>query len=180
LQGRPSRLMGLVVAAPRRLVGLDERQKCLATPQAARRPDLFSLVVLREGRSGRRQLNPWLLRRGEDVNVWREQVRVVECADADELDHGPCARVVAPDGDLAGWAPGNTLTCATLRWRIDNLRLNAQRGDSISFDQGVERERRAGLTLTPAAVAAMHHKRRRLYAVPDGATVAAALGRKRR
>jgi hypothetical protein len=48
---------------------------------------LFSFVILWNGRSARWQLNPRLLGFGEDVDVRRQQIWVVEGSDPNEPDH---------------------------------------------------------------------------------------------
>jgi hypothetical protein len=51
---------------------------------------------------------------------------------------------------------------------------DADEFDAIGLDPGVERERRARLTLTPATVAAVREQGPRDHAIPDRAAISAA------
>src|SRR5690242_2174689 len=78
------------------------RRKEGAPPlETVRRPELRAVVVLRHRRRARRQYDPWLLRRGEDVNVGRQAVGLVQCADPHELESIAGAGVMRPQCDVA-------------------------------------------------------------------------------
>src|SRR3546814_2944480 len=69
------------------------------------------------------------------------------------------------------------LPLAAVRWRIDDLRRGAQQRHAIRLDHRIQRERRTGLTLAPAAMAAMHEQRFRFEPVAHEAAITAAFDR---
>src|ERR1019366_119171 len=71
----------------------------------------------------------------------------------------------APKRDAAGRASGNLLPLAAQARRGDNHNFTGQYLDAIRFDHRVERERRSGLTLAPATMAAMNKKRPAAHAI---------------
>src|SRR4051812_20226351 len=66
----------------------------LPAREALRRPKLRAVVVLGHGGRALRQHDPWRPGSGEDVDVRRERVRVVERAHANELECAAAARIV--------------------------------------------------------------------------------------
>src|ERR1019366_5812639 len=136
-----------------------------AALQAGFGPIFRGLVVLGHGRDARRKHHPRLLRRGENLNVGRHSIWLVEGSHSHEAYGIPCAPVVAPKRDAAGRAYGNLLPLAAQARRGDNHNFTGQYLDAIRFDHRVERERRSGLMLAPATMAAMNKKRPAAHAI---------------
>src|SRR5262245_66038305 len=107
------------------------------------------------------------------MDVRRPAVGVVEGPDADEAYGGTGLGIIAPDADSARGASGARSPVAAQRWRHHHRRRTGEMGDAIGFVQGVERERRSGLTLTPAAVARMNDERRAVEPIAHATTRAA-------
>src|SRR5262249_40059586 len=137
-------------------------------------PVLLLAVVLGYRGRTRRERDPRLLGGREDVDVRREAIRLFQGADANEANRVARARVVAPHGDAAPRAAGDPLSLAAVRRRVDDLWRALDEQDAVSLHESVQRERRARLTLTPPAVAAVHHEGSPDHAVTHGAARAAA------
>ena len=88
------------------------------------------------------------------------------------------AAVVAPQRDATLGTARDPLALAGQRRRVDHLDLALEQLHAIGLDHRVERERRAGLALAPAAVAAVDVERAAGQAVADGAAGAAAVERR--
>src|SRR3546814_15136548 len=86
---------------------------------------------------------------------------------------------MAPQHDPASRTARDLLPLAAVRWRIDDLRRGAQQRHAIRLDHRIQRERRTGLTLAPAAMAAMHEQRFRFEPVAHEAAITAAFDRER-
>src|SRR5262245_13757207 len=84
---------------------------------------------------------------------------------------------MAPHCDAAVRAARDLLAVAAVGRRVDQLGRIAEHADAIHLDHRVERERRTGLALAPAAVAAMDEQRPRLHAVAHALAIAAAFER---
>src|SRR3546814_2259914 len=80
--------------------------------QACLRPVLLAVVVLRHCRYACGQYQPRLLRGGEDVDVGRARVRIVQRAHADEGDRRAGAGVMAPQRYPAAGAAHDLLSLA--------------------------------------------------------------------
>src|SRR3546814_7714700 len=91
------------------------------------------------------QYQPRLLRGGEDVDVGRARVRIVQRAHADEGDRRAGAGVMAPQRYPAAGAAHDLLSLAAAGRRVDGVRLAAKQFDTGGLDHRVERERAAGL-----------------------------------
>ena len=111
------------------------------------------------------------------MDVGRQAVRLVERADAHEAHRVAGAGVVAPQRDAALRAARDLLALAAVRRRVDDVGLAVQQAHAVGLDHRVERERRAGLALAPAAMAAVHEQRLARHAVAHRAAGAAALER---
>lgn len=145
--------------------------------QAFGRPVSTALVVLRYGGCSRRQNDPGLLGCREDVDVRRQPIGLVECADPDETQERTGARIVTPDRDAACRATGDLLALAACGRCRDHFRLGAEQRDAVGLDECVQRECGAGLALAPAAVTTMDEEWAALQAVADvPATTAAGEG----
>jgi hypothetical protein len=72
--------------------------------------------------------------------------------------------------------PGDPLTFATVRWRVDNRNLSLEQQHMIGLDQRIQGKRGAGFALTPAAVTAMDEQWFRRHAKAHEAACAAAIG----
>lgn len=138
-------------------------------------PMSFTLVIFRDGWNARRKLNPWLLRGSENVYIGRQVIRRVKRADPNEPDDGARTRIVAPYGHLAFLAARNLLSLAAVRRRADDLRLHAQMNHVIRLDHGVQRERRAALSLAPMTMAAMDKQRLFDHTIADNSANAASV-----
>ena len=90
------------------------------------------------------------------MNVRRTEIWVVHGADADEPDSGTGLRVIAPDCDPAGWAPGNLLALAARRGRRDEFGLARGVHDTVGFIERIEGVRSAGFALAPTTMAGMN------------------------
>ena len=122
-------------------------------------PVFSRIVVLPEPRRHiLRQHHPWLLH-GEDMDVGRQAVRLVECTHAHEADRVSSPSIVAPQREVAGRAAQDLLPLPLFVGVTITDGLPATRSDAIRFNHRVERERCAGLALTPSAVAAVHEQR---------------------
>src|SRR5579859_612687 len=80
------------------------RQQRRAAFQALGRPSLGGSIVFDLCRGIGRERQPWVLGPGVDVDVGREARGFVQRSDADETDGLAGGAIVAPNGDLAGWA----------------------------------------------------------------------------
>ena len=118
------------------LSGLRPRQQRRSALQAGLRPQLGGLVVLGRCRHTRRQHDPWLFRRGENVNIGRHPVGFIKCADSDKTNGISAASVVA----VALRAARDLLPLPAVRGSVDDYNLALQKLHAISFDHGVQRE----------------------------------------
>src|SRR3546814_3703283 len=84
---------------------------------------------------------------------------------------------MAPQHDPASRTARDLLPLAAVRWRIYDRRRGAQQRHAIRLDHRIQRERRTGLTLAPAAMAAMHEQRFRFEPVAHEAAITAAFDR---
>src|SRR5579864_616343 len=165
---------GLLSRGPARRPGGEHRA---ATLETVRRPVAPAVVVLaHRGRIGR-QHDPRLLRRGENVNVGRKAIGVVERADAHELQRVACTRVMAPQRDVTVGTADDPLAAPAVRRRVDAHECTVQHFHPIRFDQRVERERGPCFALAPAAMAAMDEEGIRHHPVADVPAGAAAFER---
>ena len=82
------------------------------------------------------------------MNVGRQAIGVFEGADAHKANGVSCSRVIAPQNDAALWTARYLLALSTVRRGVHDLRHAIQDSHAVSFDQGVERKRRAGFPLT--------------------------------
>src|SRR5258708_283192 len=139
------------------------------------RPQLRRLVKLGNRGRARRKHHPRLLRRGEDMNVRRQPIGLVERADADKFHSVAGARVMAPDRDVTLRAARDLLSLAAVRRRCDDFDVALEQRDAIAFDHRIERERGSGLALAPAEMTAMHEHRVRRHAVAHAAAGATAV-----
>ena len=105
--------------------------------------------------------------------IWR-----VKRADPNEPYDGARTRIVAPYCHSAFLAACNLLSLPAVRRRVDDLRLHAQMNHVICLDHGVQRERRAALSLAPTTMAAMYKQRLFDHAIADNAASAAPVERK--
>src|SRR6185312_1708245 len=143
--------------------------------QAVLRPMLLPVVILRHRRHAGWQQHPWLLRGGEDVDVGRETIGIVQRAHAHEADRVAGTAVVTPQRDAAVRAAGDLLASAAVGRRRHPFGFAGQQEHPFRLDHRVERERAAGFALAPAAMAAVHEQRRGGQAIAHRATVAAAV-----
>jgi hypothetical protein len=118
------------------LSGLRPRQQRRSALQAGLRPQLGGLVVLGRCRHTRRQHDPWLFRRGENVNIGRHPVGFIKCANSDKTNGISAASVVA----VALRAARDLLPLPAVRGSVDDYNLALQKLHAISFDHGVQRE----------------------------------------
>jgi dihydrolipoamide dehydrogenase len=147
----------------------------LAPLEALLRPILLPVVVLGHCRHPWGDDHPGLLARGEDVDAGRQQIGIVERADANEPHRGARPGVVAPHRDTARRAAKDLLSLAAVRRRVHHFRLALGEDHALGLDHRVQREGRAALPLAPAAVAAVDEEGLARHAVAHGAAVAAAL-----
>src|SRR6266550_3361455 len=112
------------------------------------------------------------------MNVGRQAIRVFEGADAHKANGIACSRVIAPQSDAALWTAGYLLALSTVRRGVHDLRDALQHSHAVSFDQGVERKRRAGFPLTPAAMTAVNKQRRSCHSITHRAAGATAFQRR--
>jgi len=124
-----------------------------------------------------RQYDPRLLARGEDVDVRRQPVGLVERAHAHEADGIAGPRVVAPQRNAAGGAARDLLAATAVGRRQHDVRFAAHELDAVGLDHRVQRERRARLALAPAAMTAMHEQRPGRHPVAHAAAIASAFQR---
>lgn len=110
--------------------------------------------------------------------IRRQQVRIVEGANAQEPGDRTGTCVMAPNGHPAFAATRDLLPQATGRGGVNQFRLCCKIGDPVRLDHRVQRERGSGFALTPAAVAAVNYQWLRLEAVADQLAVTAAFGGK--
>ena len=87
------------------------------------------------------------------MDVWRQAIRLVECADAHEARKRSRLGIVAPDGHLALWTPRDPLPLAARGRRIDDLRFGARVDDTLGLVDGIKRVDCSSLALTPSTVA---------------------------
>ena len=95
--------------ADRSPVRLDQGQDRPTARQAFGRPVLFAVVVPGHRGRPRGDLQPGLFRAGEDVDLRRQPVGLVQRPDPDEAQDRPGPGVMAPQGDQASRAPGYLL-----------------------------------------------------------------------
>ena len=99
------------------------------------------------------------------MDVRRQQIRLVQRADADELaapvrrrrsgsTRRPCTAGSARSADRR-----------RSRTACSRARAAAELRDAVGFDHRVQRERRAGLALAPATMAAVNEQRRAFHAI---------------
>src|SRR2546427_10271205 len=119
------------------------RQQNVTALETFLRPMLRAVVVLFDGGDIRRENDPRLLRRREDVDVGRQAIGLIERAYANKAHRIACAGVIAPQSDMAGWAAGDLLSLAAVRRRVYQFRLALQQDDAIGFDQRIQREGRS-------------------------------------
>ena len=79
--------MGQASPIERGLVCRYGREKLFPASEAFGRPVLLALVVPGHGGHPARELHPRLFRGREDMDVGRQEIRLVEGADPNELDH---------------------------------------------------------------------------------------------
>lgn len=173
---RQSAREGSGVTLLRRLVRLDLRKKASVASKTLFGPIAPPVVVLWDGGRAFREYYPGLPGGREDMNIWRQKVRVVQRAHSYEVDQGSGAGIVAPDRNPARGTSGDELSAATCGRRVDELWRLAKLSDAICLDQGIEREGSSGLSLAPAAVAAVDKERGRFHSVPNRPAVTTALG----
>jgi hypothetical protein len=58
---------------------------------------------------------------------------------------------------MTAWATYDFLAFTAIGGCLNLLRLSAEQGDTTGLDHCIERKRRSGLTLTPAAMAAVNN-----------------------
>jgi hypothetical protein len=144
--------------------------------ETSRRPMVLETVELRNAWYIGRKGQPRHLRRGVDVDVRSQAIRVVQGPDSYKMNAFAHARIVAPQGDPAYWTSVDLLALPTLRWGVDDLHAPAQELDSVCFDQGIQDKSRARLPLAPPAVTAVNEKGRGGQVVSNVAAGAAAFG----
>src|SRR5690242_21758445 len=108
------------------------------------------------------------------MDVRRQAVRFVERANADEAHLIAGAGVVAPQGDPAMRTARDLLALAAVRRRVHDLGRPLEQNHAVSLDHRVECKSSPALTLTPAAMAAVHEYRLGCHSVAHGTTGAAA------
>lgn len=138
----------------------------------------FTIIVFRDRWSVCRKLNPRLLGRRKDVYIWRQVIWRVERADPNKPDDGARTRIVAPYGHAALWAARYLLPLSAVRWRVDDLGLDAQMKHVICLYHGVQREGRTAFPLAPTTMAAMYKQRLLQHTIADIAAIAAPVERK--
>ena len=97
----------------RRLISLNLRKYGLSARKALGWPIFLTVIVFRHGGCIGWKYEPWLLGRGEDVNVRWQVVRVIEGTNPNEPKQWACAREGAPNRNSTNWAAGNLLAEAT-------------------------------------------------------------------
>ena len=110
--------------------------------------------------------------------IGRQVIWHVKRADPNEPDEGAGTRIVAPYCHSTLLAARDLLSLAAVRRRADDLRLHAQMNHVIRLDHGVQRERRAALSLAPTTMAAMYKQRLFDHTIADNAANAAPVERK--
>src|SRR5262249_7998898 len=138
--------------------------------QALRGPDFLRVIEFGKRARARRQRDPWLLRRREDVNVGRKSVWLVERPHANEMERVTCASIVAPHRDLALRAAMEFVALAAFARRGHDLGPLALDHHARRFNQGIERKGRARLTLTPTTMTTMNDERLGRHPIANGAT----------
>jgi len=160
-------------------VGCSARMELAPPRKALFGPVLFPVVILGHRRHSLRKDHPRLLRLREYVNVRWQMIRLVQRSDANEAYQRARARIVAPERNPALRTTRDELAPAACRRRINPLRLARKSRDPVRFDNRVQREGRAGLTLAPPTVAAMDKQWRCLHPVANVPAVAATIERER-
>src|SRR3546814_3985981 len=94
----------------------------LASREASRWPVDIAVVVLGNRGRPREQDHPGLLRRGEDLDVRRQPLGLVQRADAHEIHPWAGAEVVAQHSDATGGQAPDLLSAAAARRRVEHLR----------------------------------------------------------
>src|SRR5262249_46628295 len=140
-------------------------QQRLPAPQARRAPHVATLVVLLERTGSGRQHDPWLPGLRIDVNVGPEAVWLIERPDAYKAHEVPQSAVVTPDRHATHRTAGDDLALAARAGGRHQLRPRRKQHHFVRFEQCIERKRTAGLTLTPAAVAAVHDQGRTRHTI---------------
>ena len=110
------------------------------------------------------------------MNVWGQDIRIVQSTDPNELRDVSCPRIVTPYGYSALGATCNFLPQTTVGRRVNNLGFSAKTCDPVRLDHRVQRKGCPRLALAPATVTTMDEKRGRFHAVADEAAVATTLG----
>lgn len=118
---------------------------------------LASPIVLGNLRDAASEFDPRLFRGGINVNVGYDVAPVVERAEPYEAQI--VVGVVTPQRHFAAGTTGQFLPATTGRRGGDELRLTRELLDLGVFDESIESEGRAGLSLAPAAVTAMDEER---------------------
>ena len=158
----------------RRNPRLNAWQQHLAPRQTLRRPILLAIVINRHRGHRLRQHHPRLLRSGKNMNIRRQQIRIIQCPNPNERNERPSAGVMTPECHRTFRTAANFLPASTFGRCVDPGKLAAEQFDPVTLDHRVECERSPGLTLAPAAMAAMNEKRRRKQAIPNELAVATA------
>ena len=109
------------------------------------------------------------------MDVRRQAIRLIQRTDPNKADRIPRPGIIAPQRDMAHRAAADLLALAAVGRRIDDFHFALQQHHPGGFDHGVERKRRPGLPLAPAAMAAVHEQRLAGHAVAHRAAGAAAV-----
>ena len=89
------------------------------------------------------------------MNIWTKGIGVLERADTNESYQWACVGIIAPDSDTAFRTPCDLLAAAGLRGCVDYFGIGGEDCDIAGFNDGVEGEGRASLSLAPWEVSLM-------------------------
>lgn len=71
------------------------------------------------------------------MDVWRQEIWLVEGSNSHEARQLTASGIIAPDGHLAFRTPRDFLAFAARRWRIDDLGLGTGVDDTVSLIDGI-------------------------------------------